>query len=222
MFFTSATKPTTELEGAFSVVLDYRCRNCSKGTKQIAVRFIDKNEQFAEVLKIGESPSFGPPTPRAVLTRLGDDAGIFLQGRQCENQGQGIGAFAYYRRVVENQKGRLIKEIIKVAEREQSPSEMIEELTAAASERQFSKAIGLIKHGIPKSLLLKNHNPLTLLHDALSEGLHAESDDTCLKMAGAIRVILVQMADRLSELLRDDAQVNAAVTMLLKKGKLEA
>jgi hypothetical protein len=38
-------------------------------------------------------------------------------GRRAENQGMGIGAFAYYRRVVENQKNRIIAEIKRVAEK---------------------------------------------------------------------------------------------------------
>jgi len=46
-----------------------------------------------------------------VITLIGPDREIFLRGRRAENQGLGIGAFAYYRRVVENQKGRIITQI---------------------------------------------------------------------------------------------------------------
>ena len=37
-----------------------------------------------------------------------------MKGRRCGNLGLGIGAFVYYRRVVENQKSRILDEIIKV------------------------------------------------------------------------------------------------------------
>ena len=34
-------------------------------------------------------------------------------------------------------------------------------------------------------------NPLGVLHSSLSEGLHAESDEACLRIAGAIREVLI-------------------------------
>ena len=39
---------------------------------------------------------------------VGPDRDDFLKGRRCENQGLGVGAFIYYRRVVENQKNRIL------------------------------------------------------------------------------------------------------------------
>ena len=53
---------------------------------------------------------------------------MFMQGRRCENQGFGIGAFAYYRRVVENQKNRILERIIKVSEKIGAPEDSINTL----------------------------------------------------------------------------------------------
>jgi hypothetical protein len=50
-----------------------------------------------------------------LINLIGPDREIFRQGRRAENRGLGIGAFAYYRRVVENQKNRIIAEIAKVS-----------------------------------------------------------------------------------------------------------
>jgi len=46
----------------------------------------------------------------------------------------GIGAFAYYRRVVENQKEKLIGEIIRAAEAVGGLQELVAELRAAQDE----------------------------------------------------------------------------------------
>jgi len=112
---------------------------------------------------------------------------MFLKGRRCENQGLGIGAFSYYRRVVEHQKGRIIDEVIKVSGKIGAPEETLKLLREARNETKFSKSVSLIKDAIPQALLISGHNPLTLLHNALSAGLHEDTDDGCLSLAQAER-----------------------------------
>jgi len=168
--------------------------------------------------KFGETPPFGPPTPARVISLIGPDKEYFLKGRRAENQGLGIGAFAYYRRVVENQKNRILEEVIRVSERIGAPHEVITDLRTAISETQFSKAMSSIKHGIPQILLINGYNPLTLLHSALSEGIHALSDGQCLERATSIRVVLTELAEHLSQALKDEAELNAAVTRLQRTG----
>jgi hypothetical protein len=99
-------------------LLLYRCRNCKKSQKVFAV-YIQQEERMSngQALKLGEHPPFGPPTPARVISLIGPDRDLFLKGRRAEIQGLGIGAFAYYRRVVENQKTRILTEIAKVATR---------------------------------------------------------------------------------------------------------
>ncbi len=74
-----------------------------------------------------------------------------------------------------------------------------------------------MKDAIPESLRIRGHNPLTLLHPALSEGLHDKSDAECLELATSIRVVLTELADRISQALKDEAELTSAVTRLLKK-----
>jgi hypothetical protein len=52
-----------------------------------------------------------------------------------------MGAFAYYRHLVENQKGRIIGEIGKVAKRLGASEGVLQDFERAQSETQFSKAI---------------------------------------------------------------------------------
>jgi hypothetical protein len=140
------------------------------------------------------------------------------KGRRAENRGLGIGAFSYYRRVVENQKGRIIREIAKAAKKLGAKPEILQRFEAAAKETQFSKAIEEIKDGIPSVLLIDGqHNPLTLLHGALSEGLHEHTDEECLEIAKEIRIVLTELADRLSQALKEQAELKNAVTRLLSR-----
>src|SRR6185312_6205249 len=149
--------------------LTYVCRNCRKTSKTFALAILPKDNQSSNgtAYKFGELPPFGPPTPARVITLIGPDRETYLNGRRAENHGLGIGAFAYYRRVVENQKGRIIREMGRVAKKLGASNTIVQHFEAAASETQFSTAIERIKDAIPQSLLINGSNPLVLLHKAL-------------------------------------------------------
>jgi hypothetical protein len=203
--------------------ITYECKNCERATKVYAVRStIQTKDGTLGLLKFGEQPSFGPPTPARVITLVGAEKDYYLKGRRAELQGLGIGAFAYYRRVIEKQKDKIFDEIIRVSERLNASKELLEDLAAAKKETQFSKAVEAVKHGIPQVLLLNGQNPLTLLHSALSEGLHAQTDDECLELATSIRVVLNEFVERVATALKDEAQLNTAVNRLIKARKPKA
>ena len=200
------------------VFLDYFCRNCGRSMKTYALWLSSADTgNGGRALKYGEWPVFGPPTPSRLISMVGPDREAFLKGRRSENEGLGVGAYAYYRRVVENQKDRLLDEIIRVAERLKAKPETIAVLVKAKGENQFSKAVEMVKDIIPESLLIDGHNPMTLLHSALSEGLHAKSDSECLELATSIRVVLQELADRAGAALKDHAELKSALSRLLNR-----
>jgi hypothetical protein len=67
-------------------------------------------------------------------------------------------------------------------------------------------------------LLIDGHNPLTLLHSTLSEGVHDLTDEECLKRAYAVRIVLGELAERLAQALTGKAELKAAVGQLLGAG----
>ena len=217
-FFKSGTEVNlTPGKRALSFV-HYVCRNCAANIRTFALEVgLSDDGTSGEMYKFGEVPSFGPPTPARLISLIGPDREMFLRGRRSENQGLGIAAFAYYRRVIENQKNRIIDEIVKVSEKLGASAEQLADLKAARAENQFSKAVDAIKHGVPQVLLINGHNPLLLLHSALSEGLHSQDDDQCLSIATSIRVVMAELADRLSQAMKDEAVLNDAVSRLLQK-----
>ncbi|HEX8274187.1 MAG TPA: hypothetical protein VF615_16225 [Longimicrobiaceae bacterium] len=204
-----------------SIFMEYRCRNCGKAHKRYAVMVAVTAESYVEGIayKYGEFPAFGPPVPTRVLSLIGPDRDIFLKGRRAENQGLGVGAFAYYRRVVENQKARLFDQIIKVAKQLDASAEDIAHLERAKNETQFTKAVEDARDAIPDVLKVRGHNPLILLYGPLSEGLHALSDDECLEIAKDVRLILYELAERIAQALKDEHEVSQAVSRLLARRK---
>lgn len=195
--------------------LTFVCRNCKKTYKTYAFwSTLDEGGVKGTLMKFGEHPAFGPPTPARVINLIGAERDYFLKGRRAENQGLGIAAFAYYRRVVENQRARIIDEIIRVAQKVGASEDILKDLTAARAETRFSKAVETIKHGIPQSLLIDGHNPLGLLHSALSEGLHAQTDEQCLELATSIRIVLTELVERMSLALKEESELTTAVSRL--------
>lgn len=210
----SASKPTL-----FFVV--YRCSNCrtEEKTYALAAQRDDLENASGQVIKFGEAPPFGPPVPPKLIKLIGPDRDSFLKGRRCENQGLGVGAFVYYRRVIENQKNRIIGQIVSVSEKLKAAPELIAQLKAAMNETRFSESLNMAKGAIPESLMIDGHSPLQLLHGALSEGVHSLSDQQCLELAGSIRVVLGELSERLSQALKDEAELSKALTHLMHHKK---
>lgn len=205
-------------KGTSNHYLTYKCQNCKSSLKTFAIRLIlaEVGSDNAEVFKYGEVPPFGPPIPARAIELIGPDRDLFLTGRRAESQGMGIGAFTYYRRVVESQKDKIFDEVIRVINKISPGDPVLKELEKAKGETRFTTAVEEIKSTLPSSLHINGYNPLTLLHSALSEGVHEHSDEKCLELAGDIRKILIEFADRLGQALKKDTELNAAVTRLAK------
>jgi hypothetical protein len=218
--FKDGSRSISVGEDSKQTYLTYQCSNCRITHKIFSLHVSIANAEdpeSGECYKFGEFPPYGPHTPNRLLKLFGKDGKFFLKGRQCENHGLGIGAFVYYRRVVENHKDQILDEIIKVSKK--IAPEMVDGLELAKKENQFSKAVESVKNGIPQALLINGQNPLTLLHSALSEGLHAQTDEECLDLAHDVRVVLSELAERLGQALKDEAELNKAISRLMKPKK---
>jgi hypothetical protein len=200
----------------------FECSDCRQVAKIFAIWCYYHHHHETgrlEIRKLGEDPPLSPRLPPRLRKLIGTDQEKFSKGLKSEMHGLGVGAFAYYRQVVENQKNRLLDEFIKVENLSNARPALISELEEARRETRFSSAVDKIKHAIPEVLRIKGHNPLTLLHKALSEGLHAGTDEDCLEIAEDIRVILSELSERLHAALKDDAELKKAVSRIQNRPK---
>jgi hypothetical protein len=196
----------------------YLCRNCGKSQKSFGIFWhLSRDQKTGTIFKYGEVPQFGPPNPARLISLLRENKELYLKGRRAENQSMGIAAYAYYRRIIEAQKSQIFDAIIGVCKAYSAKPEIIADLEAAKAERQFVKAIEAVKHGLPEVLFVDGQNPLALLHDALSEGLHVQSDEECLELATDIRMVLGAFAERMGEALREQRDLTESVTRLMRK-----
>ncbi|MEM9861014.1 MAG: hypothetical protein AAF938_05320 [Myxococcota bacterium] len=169
-------------------------------------------------MKFGEIPHFGEPLPTRVYRLVGSDRELLMRGYRCEKQGLGVGAFAYYRRIVEGNKDRFIDEMMRVAEAQDATHPILAQLERAKRQRQLSAAIESIKAALPESLQIEGRNPLLLLHRAASIGLHGLSDEECLAYARETRLVLSEFARKIEVARRDKRQLKEAVRRLSNIG----
>ncbi len=197
--------------------LVYTCRDCEEYTKHYCLMAAPDGENGeGKVIKIGEYPELNIKLPTGLSKLFGTDYSYFIKGLKCEKRGLGLGAYTYYRRVVENQKNRLFGEILKVAEKLGAKKDMTQKIENAISEVQFSTAVNIIKDAIPESLLIDGHNPLKLIHKALSIGIHNQTDEKCLELAHNIRIVLTDLAERIKIALSEKRDLKSAVSELLQ------
>ena len=198
--------------------VSFSCRNCRHAWRYYAILYgYSSNRKKIDITKVGEHPPLSLQVPTRLRKLVGTDQEKFNKGLRSEALGLGVGAFSYYRQVVEDQKDRLLDEIIKVAKLKKASPKLLSELENAKRQNQFSTAVETVKRAIPQVLLVDNHNPLTLLHKALSKGLHAGSDGECLQAAHAIRLVLAEFSDNLAIVLKDSQELREAISNLDKQ-----
>ena len=112
----------------------------------------------------------------------------YIKGRTCETQGYGIGAFEYYRIIIELKIDEVLEKI-----KEFFPKEKIKEyeeiLEKVKKEKNAEKKIEIVKEVITDEII--QNNPLKTLYDILSKGIHQLSDEECLECAISTRELLI-------------------------------
>ena len=202
----------------------YQCTNCRSSVKVFALKIENGSPSYgilsAYCTKLYQEPSYGQPIPKRLFRVIGEDnREHFLQARRAIARGLGVGAYAYYRRIVENTKFKLVGSILEVSKATNASPDQISLLERAQRETQFSKALDLLQDvtAIPPVLLIEGHNPLALLHNLLSEGIHQLTDTECLERAKEAEIILSEIAERMQIALTERKAVKSAISSIMNR-----
>ncbi len=165
----------------------YSCVLCEKEY----IRFyLWRDAQKREMMKVGQHPEPSIAIPKPLEKSLKDSAQHYRKGLICFNQGYGIGAVAYFRRVVEEHTNELIDVVAELARANGTAEKEVQQILAAKSERTYDKRLEVASQMIPASLRPGGVNPLGRLHGLLSEALHVQAEDKALKTAEEMRDII--------------------------------
>lgn len=181
------------------------CASC-KDYFQFFILYFD--EELKYVMKVGQFPSWSISIEKHLEKVLGKHENIYRKGRVCESQGYGIGAYAYYRRIVENIIDDLLKLIEGLFDEDTEKKRFVEALKDVQASTVAKDKIALVKELLPPTIRPDGMNPLSILHDTLSAGIHVMSDEECLEKAIDIREILIYLVEQIG--LANEAKLSSA------------
>src|SRR5690554_1107831 len=167
-------------------------------------------------MKVGQYPAWEVSGEPNIERLLGAHAGYYKKRLICESQGYGIGAFGYYRRIVEETIDELLNEIADLL----SGDELEQYRVALQKTKETivtAEKIELVKDLLPTILRPDGMNPLSALHSALSQGLHAESYEDCLDLAESCREILVFLVNQVAASKQTAKSFTSSMRKLLDK-----
>jgi hypothetical protein len=172
----------------------YRCSHCDSFER---VFFVKADHDGKWLMKVGQFPAWEISTDAEIERLLGGHSPLFKKGLVCESQGYGIGAFGYYRRIVEEVIDLLLDEIASLMGESERP---VYQAALAQTKKTTvtQEKIDLVKDLLPPVLRPDEMNPLSVLHSALSAGLHAGTDDECLEQAAIARDVLVFLVNQVA------------------------
>ena len=187
----------------------YQCAGCHEQTHVFLLQFgpavclvgdapEDRAYFTSGVTKVGQSPAWAYRLTDPELIRiLGPHRGLFGKGKACEQESFGIGALAYYRRIVEDRVDSLIDAAgaaLTGAERAKYEVAVAE----ARAEKRVAAKIEIARDALPPNARPGGINPLSVLFNKMSHPLHNETDAQCLIRAEELRDVLVGLLKQLS------------------------
>lgn len=166
-----------------------------------------------QVEKVGCSPKI-KITPNKEIEKFFDREtnNWYYKGLNSIAQNFGIGAFAYFRRIIE-------KELIGIIEDIKSlPAAHSEEIEILLEKHKKNPSISSIYDNIfphlPNSLKILGDNPIKLLYNQTSEGLHSLTDKKCLEKSENILRLLEFTIQKINEERSDIKDLREAIKSL--------
>lgn len=165
--------------------------------------------------KIGQWPPFERIPESEVFNYLTEeDKSNYKKALSNLSVSYGIGAFAYFRRIIENEIKRLVKDI---SELEYENADKVKQAwTTYESNHQMSNLIESINSFLPKSFNELGYNPIKALHQQTSGGLHEFSEEVCLEKAKDVDKLLRYVIKNVSTLKFDYLEAKNAIKNLTK------
>lgn len=169
----------------------YTCRNCKAATLHYYFFWgTESGKTNSLFFKVGQYPAHMAEPPAELAKQLdSDDLDFYKKALTCRNFSFGLGALAYLRRVVENRMDDLLDLIAQAAAEAGFAQELLKELAHAKKSIRFDDKVTYAAKILPPHLKPGGQNPIDLLHDLASEGLHARTEDECIEIFDTSKIV---------------------------------
>jgi hypothetical protein len=159
-------------------------------------------------LKVGQYPPLEETIAPELEKRLAvnsDDLQFYRKALRCRNFNFGLAALSYLRRVVENRMNDLLDLIAELSESYGFAQNELEGLDQVKKSRIFDDKVTFAAKILPPNLRPNGENPVDLLHDLASEGIHRLPEDECIDVFDTSRVVFEYLFREL-EIRKADAE----------------
>ena len=202
-------------------VTAYACTHCKKEELRIwygsafpREKKSDGNKgRIVEVIlwKFGQYPAQSIEPSREVQKEIGaSNLDMFKKGLTSLTHGFGVGALAYFRRVVEDQTLQVIDLFAGVAA-DDGNNEAVTAIQKAKENGRTEDRLRLAAQALPDSLRPGGVNPLAVLYQHYSRGIHGLSDEECLEIAMDLDFALEYIFKNWRVQMQDAAKFKATV-----------
>ena len=186
----------SNIEAGLLLTVTYECQRCVSHTRQFVFGTKGAGDG-TKFVKFAAWPAQRPRSRNAVKDILDKEkADFFRRGMMCEQHGLGMGAHAYYRRIVETSIEEWLDEL-KAVTGEEGHQEWLDKHDGRP---QMGEQIDRLQHFMHDSIAGDGKAPINALYSTLSKGLHSLPEDDCLVLAEALRELLVFTLIKISEM----------------------
>lgn len=175
---------------------EFTCVSCRKQRHEYLVEQI-VTESEIKLQKYGELPRKKLDRDKVLQKFFSDDSEYYEKSVVCLSYGFGVAAFAYMRRIVENNIDKLLDMIQEDNNSTDGNSVVISALEELKKQSPMSDKISVANKALPTYLQPDGSNPLGRLYQILSEGVHSLSDSECLERANKIQNCLKYLISEL-------------------------
>lgn len=136
----------------------------------------------------------------------------------CLSRSYGLGACAYLRRVVEHQIDPILDLIYQVNKEAGVDEAKLAEIQRTIAGKNFDEKAKLAYRVAPSTLIVEGTNPIKIIYDRFSAGVHKLDEDTAVQVAAEIATALEYVIVELNRQRSARAQFAEKIKSALKFG----
>lgn len=174
-------------ESVSNYLLEFQCVTCKTALKSFWIEAEQDDEQVVTLIKIGQNPQKEIFRNKELSKFFKSDKDEYNKAVTCIAHGYGVAAFAYMRRIIEN---NIMQLLDMIAEDDMVDNSIKSALSELRKESPMSEKISIANKALPSYLLISGHNPLGAMYKVLSEGVHSLSDEECLRRTETVQKCL--------------------------------
>ena len=184
----------------FTETYSATCQHCQKFKAYftihgVGVRSTDTINNF-HIEKVGQYPPLQiNPEPIFKNFLSKPDVKFYEKGKMLFNQNFGIGALAYWRRIIENE----IKRIATSTMTSEANAKLIFEPLLKDKKLKITDIIDKLTQYLPAQALIDGENPFKVLYSSVSDGIHNLNEDQCSERSKNIEQLLKHVITSLNQ-----------------------